>query len=456
MSRQNYYEILNISKKSTNKEINKAYKTLAKKYHPDITNKPATKLFTDIQEAYNILNNIKKKKEYDLEEYPDIELSSSGEIEEDIFDDFLTYKYKDIATSEGDTPRQRQRLQSPEKQAEYPMPASIELKFDITLEEIYNRDTKIVPFNRDIICNGCSGRKIDVKKYKHFKNLGYDFRCAKCKGSGKLFITKIINHAKLTIPITCEICRGKGIIIKTIIICNICYGLGLRNVSDNIKIDLSTFSCEQINHENKLQIKNIGNDTIFGKKGSVFLYINELNHDRFKRSSDGKDLLFIHKLSLYDALGCKKNRIIYIKMLDLKTIGIYISDKTIIKSRHIKKIKNQGMHIEKQLENSILPMPFGNMYIVFDIFFPDEIDIEKPLVDASEIAEGKKNNKFTSSKNDTCTGTVDSIVNASYQFEDLEDCKPSDIYCKFLIQKQGDTPYEKEKVCGAENECIIV
>ena len=62
MSRQNYYEILNISKKSTNKEINKAYKTLAKKYHPDITNKPATKLFTDIQEAYNILNNIKKKK----------------------------------------------------------------------------------------------------------------------------------------------------------------------------------------------------------------------------------------------------------------------------------------------------------------------------------------------------------------------------------------------------------
>ena len=66
MSKQNYYEILNISKKSTNKEIDKAYKMLAKKYHPDITNKPATKLFTDIQEAYNILNNVKKKKEYDI------------------------------------------------------------------------------------------------------------------------------------------------------------------------------------------------------------------------------------------------------------------------------------------------------------------------------------------------------------------------------------------------------
>ena len=61
----NYYEILNISKTSTNKEINKAYKNLAKKYHPDITNKPATKRFTDIQEAYDILSNIKKKKEYD-------------------------------------------------------------------------------------------------------------------------------------------------------------------------------------------------------------------------------------------------------------------------------------------------------------------------------------------------------------------------------------------------------
>ena len=83
----------------------------------------------------------------------------------------------------------------------------------------------------------------------------------------------------------------------------------------------------------------------------------------------GKDLLFIHKLSLYDALGCKKNRIIYIKMLDLKTIGIYISDKTIIKSRHIKKIKNQGMPIVKQTENFPSSVSFGNMYILFDIFY---------------------------------------------------------------------------------------
>ena len=86
------------------------------------------------------------------------------------------------------------------------------------------------------------------------------------------------------------------------------------------------------------------------------------------------------------------------------------------------------------------------MYILFDIFFPDEIDIEKSLV------ESAKSQNFDDSVN-TCinrksTSVANSLHNKDaatklYHFEDLEDVKTSNIYSKFLTKKNN-------------NECIIM
>lgn len=62
-----YYKILGVSKIATTEEIKKAYRELAKKWHPDKNNGIETEMFKNITEAYNILSDERKKEEYDNE-----------------------------------------------------------------------------------------------------------------------------------------------------------------------------------------------------------------------------------------------------------------------------------------------------------------------------------------------------------------------------------------------------
>ena len=94
-------------------------------------------------------------------------------------------------------------------------------------------------------------------------------------------------------------------------------------------------------------------------------------------------------------------------------------------------------HIVKQTENFPSSVSFGNMYILFDIFFPDEIDIKKSLVESAK--DGVPTTKLEQAQHNT----EENATIKSYQFEDLEDDKPSNIYSKFLIKKNN-------------NECVIM
>ena len=65
-AKKDYYEVLELKKDATPEEIKKAYRKLAFKYHPDVSKNPKTeKNFKEIAEAYSILNNSKKRAEYD-------------------------------------------------------------------------------------------------------------------------------------------------------------------------------------------------------------------------------------------------------------------------------------------------------------------------------------------------------------------------------------------------------
>ena len=66
MKYKNYYEILNINRKSTRDEIRNSFRKLAKKYHPDTNKTPeAESMFKDINEAYDVLTNDEKRRKYD-------------------------------------------------------------------------------------------------------------------------------------------------------------------------------------------------------------------------------------------------------------------------------------------------------------------------------------------------------------------------------------------------------
>ena len=65
-TKRDYYEVLGVSRDASQEEIKKAYRTLAKKYHPDVSTDPnATEKFAEIQVAYDCLSNPDKKANYD-------------------------------------------------------------------------------------------------------------------------------------------------------------------------------------------------------------------------------------------------------------------------------------------------------------------------------------------------------------------------------------------------------
>ena len=66
MDKRDYYEVLGVSKTASEDEIKKSYRTLAKKYHPDVSKEPnAESKFKEVQEAYEVLSDPQKRSQYD-------------------------------------------------------------------------------------------------------------------------------------------------------------------------------------------------------------------------------------------------------------------------------------------------------------------------------------------------------------------------------------------------------
>lgn len=348
------YDILKISETATNKEINSAYRALVKKMHPDVTGKSATEEFINIQKAYNILNDSKKRQAYDS-------IINESTINETV-DDLNLHAFNAGSNMFSDT-----NMFGDQKKSK-----SICLILDVDLEEIYEKKTKLLKINKDSPCEKCKGEKIDIVKIRYYSSIGNDFRCANCKGIGKVFMIQMSGHARLEIPVVCPQCQGERVIIRPEVMCDVCDGTGIKNVLDAVEIKLS----HSIVHGTKLQMDGIGNQlTVFHEPGSVIIHINELNHKNFRRSKDGKDLLFVYKIPLFDALGCTARcidlgRTINIKTLSGETIIINIPHKKIIKPGEVKKILGKGMPLVDKNNNT----SFGDMYILFEIIFPDTLD----------------------------------------------------------------------------------
>ena len=469
-----YYKILNVSRTSDNKEINKAYKKLAKKEHPDITGKPATQNFIDIQNAYNILSNKKKRKKYDLEIkvamsdsmfrdnsldylFGDSFFKSETGISDcvtDFRDQNLAYDPQNKLKSSGSDRIKDCNFESKIKDNKLKFKNSTESEdqnqkviLDVSIKEIYNNKKIFLNFNKQVICIDCNGKKISMYKYEKLRRIGYNFMCSKCKGLGSINIIHRYNHAQLEIPIECVQCEGNGYILRPEIICDTCYGLGMMNISGNIKLDLSKYL-----FINGSKYSNL-------VKG-ITIYINEISVEdhNFKRSINGKDLLYIYKISLYSALGCENSRSLTIKTLSensdadfdsksrdksdtaaqrrfekseakeaksmsksfssktfesddsslkddkssflsessFKYIIINIPDELIIKPYQVKKIMGKGMPLPFK-KNSI---KYGDLYILFNIIFPDKIDIKKPLISMGRFEKSTaKEAKGTFSRN---------------------------------------------------------
>lgn len=404
-----YYNILHVSSDASNKDIKKSYYKLAQKLHPDKNSGIDDSEFKKINDAYEVLGDKEKRAMYDS-----VRNMRSG-----------TNMFSDIGGI-GIHTHMPQGMKPMGRTIKRPRP--LQVIVDITIEDIYNCVKKYIPINKIIPCVTCEGSKIDKVKYMESS---HDYICAKCRGSGVINMTHIVHHARIDIPMECPQCKGERIMVQPEIQCSDCLGKGIKRINDTFEQEITP----QLKHGIGIKVNNFGHQlSLDTAPGSLILIINQLEHPQFRRSQNGNDLLMIQKISLYYALGCNKREPLIIKTLSNQLLEINIPQEIIIKPGDVKEILNEGINN-------------GNLYIVFDVIFPDAIDEQqKSLLKKALISFDKKQPQISNNHK-----------NKHIEYTTLKSVKMKDIYSEFPTNKpittiDNDVDNEQDN----PNECPIM
>jgi molecular chaperone DnaJ len=214
---KNYYDILGVDKKASQDEIKKAFRKLARKYHPDLNpgDKTSEQKFKELNEAYDVLGDEKKRAEYDQFGRSPFESGGPGF-------DYRTYTsgdrfdfggfgdiFSDLFGAEAGP--ERPAMKGPD----------LVMRLELTLEEAFTGTTKPVTFNREVSCKNCGGTGAETYR-----------QCEKCKGAGKVSSSK----GFFKMSQYCDMCGGTGKkVTKT---CGSCDGMGKTLHTETIKVKI--------------------------------------------------------------------------------------------------------------------------------------------------------------------------------------------------------------------------
>jgi len=265
-----YYSVLGLSKGASVEEIKKAYKTLAKKYHPDVSKEEGTeKKFKEVLEAYQVLSDPEKKQNYD--NYGDSYKNFQGYNQgfggaghgqrmdfdfEDIFNQFSGFDFGDIFG------RRSQRDSRDNG-------SNIKINLTLSFKEAVFGTNKDISYDRIKRCKKCHGTGAE----------GALKTCATCQGRGVEVRQQRTPFGVFQTQSTCRHCKGKGKVAEKE--CTNCNGNGLVTEKEKINIKIPA----GINTGNHLRMSGKGHD---GKDGSgdLFVVIFMQSHEVFKRDEE--------------------------------------------------------------------------------------------------------------------------------------------------------------------------
>nr|QKY15041.1 dnaj-like protein/chaperone protein dnaj 2 (DJA2) [Polytomella parva] len=327
-----YYELLGVSKDATPDELKKAHRKLALKHHPDKggdTNK-----FKEINEAYDVLKDEEKRQIYDEHGEEGIKEGVSGGGDGmDIFDMFMGGG----GGRGGGRPREKKSK-------------DVQHTVNVTLEDVYKGASKNLALSRQVTCDACNGS---------CSKSGDKYECKTCNGSGVTVQIRQMGPMIQQIQGRCSVCRGSGTSIPESDKCNVCSGEGLRSEKKTFSfhVERGARSGQRITLRGEAGSSEPGL-----APGDLVLTINIREHETFKRS--GADLLMKHNLTLAEAL-CGTT--FTIPHLDGRLLRITSLPGEVIKPGTFKRIEEEGMPIYG------LALSKGNLYIEFDVIFPDQL-----------------------------------------------------------------------------------
>ena len=228
-NKRDYYEVLGIQKSASEDEIKKAYRSLAKKYHPDMNpgDKEAEVKFKEVNEAYAILSDADKRAKYDRFGHAAFDPSSGGGYGGfGGFGDFggADFDFGDIFSSffggGGGSSRSRQNM---------PIDGDdVGARITITFDEAAFGTKKEVNFARIETCPDCAGK--GAEKAEDIET------CSTCHGTGRVTVKQQTMLGYMQTQRPCQNCRGSGKIIKTP--CKNCNGKGRIKINKKLEVNI--------------------------------------------------------------------------------------------------------------------------------------------------------------------------------------------------------------------------
>ncbi|HEY0754858.1 MAG TPA: molecular chaperone DnaJ [Ktedonobacteraceae bacterium] len=359
-NKRDYYEVLGIARSATDEEIKKAFRRLAKQYHPD-TNKEqeAEARFIEINEAYEILSDAQKRSAYDRYGHAGVtsgaggagfngDFGGFGSIN-DLFETF----FASASTSQRRTGSQR----------------GADLRYDLTItfEEAVFGCQKDIELPRWENCTTCSGSGAAPGTSTA--------RCSACQGTGELRRVQQSIFGQFVNVTMCERCRGEGRVITTP--CEKCRGQGRVRQNRRVKVNIPAGVDDGIN------VRVTGEGEVSsrgGTPGNLYVILSVKPHPVFKRN--GNDIIYELPISFTQAaLGAE----VEVPTVDNKTTMLKIPAGT--QSGRTFRLKNMGVPVVHSTAR-------GDQHVTVKVVTPTTLSPEvRHLFEELERLEKERNDQ---------------------------------------------------------------
>ena len=340
MNKRDYYEVLGVAKDASSDEIKRAFRKLAKKYHPDVSKEPdAAEKFKEAQEAYAVLSDETKRSQYDQYGHAAFDQMNGG-----AGFDFSDFDFSDIfdglfgSSFGGFGGFGRRQSNNGARDG-----ADKLMRINLSFEDAVFGTKKKINIDVNSECRSCHGKGGRGEK-----------TCSTCHGKGVVTQQQRTILGAFMTQTTCPDCNGKGRVFdKT---CADCHGKGFVRENKNVDVKIPA----GVDNGSRLRLAGKGDAGINGgADGDLYLEFAVKEHPIFIR--DDYDIYLEVPITITDAvLGCKKE--IPTLYGDVKLnipAGSQSGDKLRIKDRGV-------THINSSTK--------GDMYIILKVVIPTKLD----------------------------------------------------------------------------------
>ncbi len=288
--KRDYYVVLGVDKGADDATIKKAYRSLAKKYHPDLNpgDKKAEESFKEVNEAYSVLSDPEKKAKYDQFGHAAFDPTAGGGYGGggfggfggfgdfgdigDIFSSMFGGGFGGGSSSRRNGPRRGE---------------DIGVRVSLSFEEAAFGLKKEITYQRIQKCPDCSGSGA--------KSGTSAETCPQCKGNGQVRVTQRMGGMQFQTTQTCSHCNGKGKIIKSP--CTNCKGTGYIKISKKLDVTIPA----GIDNGESIVARGQGNEgRNGGTAGDLIITVSVKSHSIFER--DGYNLFCEVPITITDAI----------------------------------------------------------------------------------------------------------------------------------------------------------